>query len=163
MAFPRKNWIRAGVLSVVLAAAGGFAIAAAKSNDRHHGGCGARHAGHMSGMFAPGSHVEGKLAFVKTELGITEDQEQSWQAFADVVRESEQVRADKREAYRHAHRESMPLDQRIDRRLDRMERRVAELRKLGEAAKALYAELTPAQQETADAILPPRHGRRHRR
>lgn len=171
MAYPRKYWIRAGVLAVVLAAAGGLGIAAAKSNDRHQGGCGAHRGGQMSGMFAPGRHVEGKLAFVKTELGITEDQDQSWQAFAEVMRESEQVRAEKRQAFPAKYREQrgkghdrepMPLDQRIDRRLERMERHVAELRKLGDAAKTLYAELTPAQQETADAILPPRHGRRHR-
>lgn len=171
MAYPRKNWIRVGVLSVVLAAAGGLGIAAAKSNDRHYGGCGARHGGHMPGMFAPGRHVEGKLAFLKTELGITEEQEQSWQVFADVMRESEQARADRHEAYRERYRarrnngharEPMPLDQRIDRRLEMMERRTAEMRKLGEAAKALYSALTPAQQETADAILPPRYGRHSR-
>jgi len=36
----------------------------------------------------PVEHVEGRLAFLRAELGITENQQSAWNAFADAVRKS---------------------------------------------------------------------------
>ncbi|MBP1871912.1 hypothetical protein J2Z19_001624 [Ensifer adhaerens] len=41
--------------------------------------------GPMADMMAP-EHVEGRIAFLKTELKITPEQESSWNAFADILR-----------------------------------------------------------------------------
>ena len=40
----------------------------------------------MMGMMDPSQHVEGRIAFLKTELGITAAQEPQWDGFADALR-----------------------------------------------------------------------------
>jgi hypothetical protein len=40
----------------------------------------------MMGMMNPSQHVEGRLAFLRTELKITDTQTQQWNAYADAVR-----------------------------------------------------------------------------
>lgn len=40
----------------------------------------------MTSMMVPHQHVEGRLAFLRTELGITPTQESAWLAFASAVR-----------------------------------------------------------------------------
>lgn len=165
----KRGWVKPTILTLVLATAGGLGVAAAKSDDWGHGNC-ARHGDfmqHGEGWFSRGSHTEGKLAFLKTELKITADQEQAWNAFADVVRQSDQARADMREK-RHERRQGFleekdvdvpPLDERIDQHLQSMEEHIAMARNLATATKTLYGQLTPEQQEIADQMLPPRHGR----
>lgn len=164
----KKTWIKPAVLASVLLGAGGLGVAAAKSNDWGHGACGERHGGHGPGAswFKPGRHVEGKLAFLKTELKITGDQEQAWQAFADVVRETDEARAEKWRAHRERRggtqdAERPALDEHIDRSVEAMQQRFEMFRNVAEAAKTLYGELTPEQQTVADDMLP--HGRGHGR
>lgn len=122
----------------------------------------------MSGKswFMPGRHVEGKLAFLKTELKIEDDQAEAWEAFAAVVRETDAARAGMWESHRGKRgsmkdRESPALDERIDLRLAAMEQRFEIFRNLATATKTLYGELTPEQQEIADNLL--HHGRGHGR
>lgn len=173
MSIQRSKWAKPAVLAVVLVTAAGVGIAAAKSGDWGHGGChGMRHGGHghMSGMFEPGRHVEGKLAFLKTELKITPEQETAWEEFADVVRRNAEARAEWWQA-RSERREEMSeedskryeapaLDERIDRGIALMEQRLAAFKEMGGAAKALYGELNADQQALADRMLSRRHGRR---
>lgn len=40
----------------------------------------------MMGMMDPGQHIEGRIAFLKTELRVTEAQSPQWNAFADALR-----------------------------------------------------------------------------
>ena len=40
----------------------------------------------MTGMMDPAGHIEGRIAFLKTELRITESQSPQWNAFADALR-----------------------------------------------------------------------------
>lgn len=166
----KRGWIKPAVLTLVLATAGGLGVAAAKSNDWGHGDCG-RHGGFVhggKGWFSPGRHTEGKLAFLEAELQITEGQEEAWKAFADVVRQADQARADMRESRRERRQELLeeqdrpPLDQRIDRHLQNMEQGMTTFRELATAAKTLYAALTPEQQEIADRMMPRVHGRHMR-
>ncbi|MDZ7841740.1 MAG: Spy/CpxP family protein refolding chaperone [Gammaproteobacteria bacterium] len=164
----RKNWIKSAIVTVALLGVGGLGVAAAKSGGTNHGHCGAKHGGHMAGKswLMPGRHVEGKLAFLKTELKIADDQEEAWEAFAAVVRETETARAGMREAHRERrgsmrNRERPALDERIDRGLAAMEQRFEIFRNLAAATKALYGDLTPEQQDIADKLLP--HGGGHGR
>lgn len=39
-------------------------------------------------MGGPGQHIEGRIAFLKTEIGITPAQEPVWKAYADALRAS---------------------------------------------------------------------------
>lgn len=161
----KKSWIKPAVLAVVLLGAGGLGVAAAKSGDWGHGHCGAKQGGHMSGAswFKPGRHIEGKLAFLKAELKINEDQDEAWQAFAAVVRETDQARSEARQAHRESRKamkdaERPALDERIDRGVAAMEQRFEMFRNLAQAAKTLYGELTPEQQEIANNMLSRHHG-----
>src|SRR6185437_1141283 len=51
----------------------------------HRGMLGSRNMMLMKGMMAA-RHLEGRLAFLKTELKITDEQTPQWNAFADTVR-----------------------------------------------------------------------------
>lgn len=166
----RKSWIKPAALTAVLLGAGGLGVAAAKSNDWGHGHCGERHRDHGPGKswFKPGRHVEGKLAFLKAELKITGDQEEAWQAFAAVVRETDEARSEMWRSHRERRggedAERPALDERIARRVEAMAQRFEMFRDVAEAAKTLYAGLTPEQQAVADDLLPPGrgHGRHFR-
>lgn len=177
----KRGWVRPAILSMVLVTAGGLGIAAAKSDDWGHGGC-ARHGGFMhgdyahgdgfmhrgKGWFSSGSHTEGKLAFLKTELKINADQEQAWNTFANVVRQADKARSDMRESRHERRKEFMeerdlpPLNERIDQHLHSMEEHLAMAKEMATATKTLYGQLTPEQRETADQMLASRHGRHMR-
>lgn len=164
----RKNWIKPAIVTVALLGVGGLGVAAATSGGTHHGHYGAKQGGHMSGKswLMPGRHVEGKLAFLKTELKIEDGQAEAWEAFAAVVRETDAARAGIWEARREIRgsmkdRELPALDERIDRRLAAMEQRFEIFRNLATATKTLYGELAPEQQKIADDLFP--HGRGHGR
>lgn len=98
-------------------------------------------------------HIAGKLAFIKTELKITPDQEPAWNAFADSMREFAQRQSEVRERRRmDTDRQSLNLMERIDRKLQFMETNMGHLQQLAEAFRGLYGQLTPEQQEIAESI-----------
>lgn len=123
-------------------------------------GFGGRHqcGGAAHGRFGRmGRHLDGMLAFVKTELKITAEQEPAWQEFSTAVRELAGERTGYRAGMRgHAGDDGndVPLVDRIDRRLAMMEQGTAHLRRMAAAVKSLYAELTPEQQRLADQLVP---------
>lgn len=114
--------------------------------------------GGMRGMMDPTSmgemvaeRTEGRLAFIKAELAITEAQSPVWNAYADAVRA---------EAKRRPQR--MPMAQavpamtwvdRLTRQEQDLEQRLESLRRLKGASSALYAALSATQKKTADEIL----------
>lgn len=170
----KKGWIKPALLVVVLASAGSIGVATAHSRDWGHGGherCEQGHEGRgfMSGehRFEPGRHIDGMLGYVKAELKITADQEQAWQNFASVVRDNMKARAEAWQARRQAWQQSrdgkLPtVTERIDSQLQNMEQRTDSFKKMAEAAKTLYAQLTPEQQARADQMMMPHHDRRFR-
>lgn len=171
-------WLKPALLAVVLVSAGSLGVAAANSGDWGHGDHGrctrgdyGEHGRFMSRAhrFDPGRHIDGVLAYIKAELKITADQEQAWQKFADVVRSDAKVRVAAWQAHREAWKQQaraqsqakLPtVPERLDSRLQAMERRTEGFKKMAEAAKALYAQLTPEQQGTADHMLMRHHDRR---
>ena len=167
----KRSWLKPTLLAVVLVSAGSIGLAQAHSRDSgygDHGRCEQRDGGRgpMSRMsrFEPGRHTEGILAYLKAELEITADQEQAWNTFADVVRANDQARSEARQARSQGPEQPsgeriQPLSDRIDARLEAMEQRTAMFKKMAEAAKTLYAQLSPGQQGIADHMLLPRHDR----
>ena len=114
----------------------------------------------MSGAhrIEPGRHIDGVLAYVKAELKITADQEQAWQKFAGVVRDDAKARTAawqaRREAWKQGSQAKLSsVPERLDSRLQAMQQRTERFQKMAEAAKALYAQLTPEQQGIADQML----------
>ncbi|MCK3780966.1 Spy/CpxP family protein refolding chaperone [Ensifer sesbaniae] len=114
--------------------------------------------GAMAQMMAP-EHIEGRIAFLKTELKITAEQESLWNAFAEILR------ADARSA-----REGMmpmpgPMGgtggaaatpvQRIEVRESALASRLESVRKLKATLVPLYQALDGAQKQMADRLLVP--------
>jgi LTXXQ motif family protein len=112
---------------------------------------------HRGMMMAPGmiqAFAEGKLAFLKSWLNITEAQSGTWTAFADVVRAQAKSLAE-------AQQKRMPtpgqpeltLPQWIDLHLQTIDEHLAAMKKVKPALDALYQALTPEQRQKADQLI----------
>jgi hypothetical protein len=101
---------------------------------------------------APFSHIEGRIAFLKAELAITDAQAPQWSAFADVLR-------DRAKTMRDSMSDMVKSDQPVN-AADRTEAMVKimsahleSMKTFAAAEKALYAVLTDAQKASADELL----------
>lgn len=101
-----------------------------------------------------GSHVEGHIAFLRAELGITSEQEPLWTPVAVAMREDVKKL---QEAERKVSQKPAPSDA-----IEYLENRVnfANLRAEGEvrflnAFRPLYNSLSPQQKQIADDLLIP--------
>lgn len=103
-------------------------------------------------QMGPGKHVEGRLAFLRAEIGITEAQASVWNGFADAVRSSGKNRM-----------ASMPMMQPRDAKADwpatmeAHEKTIAAhleaLRTIRAAAQPLYAALNDDQKKIANELM----------
>ena len=94
-------------------------------------------------MGGPGQHIEGRLAFLKTELGITPAQEQVWNVYAEAFRASASAMQGMHEQMMSG---GMPAS--APERMQRHEQMM-----LNAAAAPLYDALSPQQKERADTLL----------
>ena len=96
--------------------------------------------------------VEGRLAYVKTALEITDAEATVWKAFEDASRANVQ-------GMQAAHQAMMTLMQsgtavdRMQAHITMMQSRLDALKALQPATEALYKALTPEQQKQADTLL----------
>jgi hypothetical protein len=101
--------------------------------------------------------IEGRIAFLRAELKISEAQDKSWMAFADALR----ANAKRLGELRAAARQSPATTSLVD-RLDRQERwlaaRVEGVRTIKTALGALYVVLTEEQKKAAEDLLGPHMG-----
>lgn len=118
-----------------------------------HGMMGGHH-GMM--MMAPGmlqAFAEGKLAFLKSWLGITEAQSGPWNGFADAVRTQVKNLAEQQQKWMPTPGQPEPsLPQSVDRHLQMMEDHLAAMKKVKPALDPLYQALTPEQRQKADQL-----------
>ena len=109
---------------------------------------------HHGMMMAPGmiqAFAEGKLAFLKSWLGITEAQSGTWNNFADVVRAQAKSLAESQQKRMPASSQpELSLPQWVDLHLETMEEHLAAMQKIKPALDALYQALTPEQRQKAD-------------
>src|SRR5512132_1194489 len=112
---------------------------------------------HHEMMMAPGmiqAFAEGKLAFLKSLLGITEAQSSPWTAFADVVRAQAKSMAESQQKRMPATGQpEWTLPQWVDLHLQTTEERLAAMKKIKPALDALYQALTPEQRQKADQLV----------
>jgi hypothetical protein len=111
----------------------------------------------MGQMMAP-EHIEGRIAFLKTELKITEAQQPLWDAFADALRASARgmagMMADMQGAMMPTQTAApVTLPQRIELHERMLAARLDSLRQLGAASQPLYAAFDDTQKRTADTLL----------
>jgi hypothetical protein len=101
---------------------------------------------------APFAHIEGRIAFLKAELAITDAQAPQWSAFADALRERAKVMRDSMTNMMQADKPANAAD-RTDAMVKMMSAHLESMKTFATAEKALYAVLTDAQKETADELL----------
>jgi hypothetical protein len=102
----------------------------------------------------PGAHVEGRLAFLKAELGITEAQMPQWNAFADAVRTRVKTMQEMRAKMiqERAAAESWP--DRLARHEQRLSARLDALKAMEGPTRALWDALSDEQRHKAEELMP---------
>lgn len=130
--------------------------------------------GPMMGMMCPGgAHTEGRLAFLKAELRITDAQETAWNTYADAVRAIDQ-KAASRSGVRggpgcgvmgrgpgmmggwmmmQQGGRRMPAPEALEQRVQLMEACLSDVKDLQAATAKLYSALDEKQKTTADELL----------
>ena len=107
--------------------------------------------GGMGRMMGMAQHVEGRIAFLRTELKITDDQSPQWNAFAEALRGNARRMTEMHGMMGQGASPSAPE------RLDRMEKMMAGMLEAVRSTKAaltpLYAVLSDEQKKTADTLL----------
>lgn len=116
----------------------------------------------MSDMMMPGmdmaSHVEGRIAFLRTELKIGDAQERVWNQFAQALRDNANKLDEVRTAAPAAGAGPSPLDAQLEQQERWYTARLDGLRHIKTTFDHLYSALSLDQQKTADQIMGPHLG-----
>ena len=120
----------------------------------------------MGGGDAPGvgmiDHVEGRIAFLRAELKITDAQTGAWNEFAGALRTNAKSLGSARAAMMAQIGRSQPQAQNLGQRLDAQERwlmaRLEGTRTFKAAFNRLYVALSDEQKKSADDLLAPQMG-----
>lgn len=117
------------------------------------------------GMMDPTQHIEGRLAFLKTELKITDAQMPQWNAFADAARANAKRAGEMRSTMMTGGvmgpgmmmsgeaGPGMTVPERLDRAEKFMDAHLEMLRAMKDPMEKLYASLSEEQKRTADQLM----------
>ena len=108
--------------------------------------------GGMRMMAAMAGHVEGRLAFLKTELKITDAQLSLWNVVADAIRANAKGMGDMSGGMMGAS-QAATLPDKLAMREKMMTAHLDALHRLKAAVDPLYAALSDEQKKTADELL----------
>jgi hypothetical protein len=110
----------------------------------------------MVGMMAMmAAHPEGWIAFLKTELKITEAQSAAWNGFAEALRASRNGMIDMQAGTTGPQAERPSLPDRLGLQEKRIAAELEAMRRIGSALAPLYASLSDEQKRTADELMMP--------
>jgi hypothetical protein len=120
----------------------------------------------MMEMMGPGmtaiDRIEGRIAFLRAELNITEAQASAWNAFADAIRTNAKKLAEVRASMMPQPDAGQQQAPTVAERLDQQERslvaRLEGTRALKSAVTNLYGTLSEDQKMTANELLEPQMG-----
>ncbi len=154
-----RSLLHAALLAVGLLAAGTPAVLAQSAPG----------AAPSAGMTAqrqatPGKYIEGRIAFLRTELKITPAQTALFDSFAEAMRQNTRAmgaRIEKAHADRDAGKATNAL-QRMESRSESLKLQSEQSLRLLDAFKPLYAALSDEQKTTADELLSRRQGKQRR-
>lgn len=155
MSFRRPLYAAALAGAVIASGAIGFAVAQPGPSAPPAMGQGmqGKHGHHERAAFQPGRHIEGRIAFLKTELKITEAQTPAFNAFADVLRANAKAMGERFQQMHGDRDKPVNAVERLERRTQMMKQGAEASQKLLDAAKPLYAQLSDEQKATADELL----------
>jgi Spy/CpxP family protein refolding chaperone len=118
-------------------------------------GMGRMHGQHGMADVNPAAQVEGRLAYLKTDLKITTAQESAWNGYAAKARQQ----AEGMQALRDKmHGGTGTAPELMAQRAEAMKQRAAGMEAMATALKDLYAVLTPEQKAVADKQFTMHHG-----
>lgn len=109
--------------------------------------------GMMGMMMRMGEHVEGRIAFLRAELRITEAQAPLWNAFADALRANARKMNEMQQAMMAQGAAPMNLPQRLAQHETMLTAHAEGFRAMRSAVQALYAALSDDQKRIADALI----------
>ena len=107
----------------------------------------------MGGMSMMAGHVEGRLAFLKTELKITDAQLPLWNAVADAIRANAKSMSEMMSGGMMGSSQTARLPEKLALREKMITAHLEALRKFKAAVDPLYAALSDEQKKTADELL----------
>jgi LTXXQ motif family protein len=96
--------------------------------------------------------AEGRIAFIKAELAITEAQNSVWDAYSAALRKNLESMQSMRKTMMSATQPASPVE-RLDLHVSTMESRLQTLKEVKPALAALYAALSEGQKKKADDLL----------
>ena len=109
--------------------------------------------GMMQMMGSMADHVEGRIAFLKTELKITDAQQPLWNAVGDAMRANAKDTAAMMPMMQSMMQPSGTLPEKLAGREKAMTAHLEALRKLKSAIDPLYAALSDEQKKAADQLM----------
>jgi hypothetical protein len=107
----------------------------------------------VSGPADVTERLEGRIAFLKAELQITDRQLPDWNVVADALRSSRQHLLEARKQL--VMDDKVPGTERVERYERHLTERLEAIKSARAAFNRLYASLNDGQKQTADAILLP--------
>jgi hypothetical protein len=106
--------------------------------------------------------IDGRLAFLETELKITDAQAPAWKELSEVIRATAESHNDAMEAMMEAMHDDdfwkQPLPERLAFQQSHMEARLEQIQATSEAVEKFYAVLDDDQKKVADEIILPTMG-----
>ena len=105
------------------------------------------------GMGMMAGHVEGRLAFLKAELKITDSQLPLWNAVADAIRANANTMGTMISGGMMGNQQTGTLPDKLALREKMMTAHLDALRQFKTVVDPLYASLSPEQKKTADQLL----------
>ena len=132
-----------GVLAALAVSASAFALTAAAEGDQQPS-----HAERMQHWAADRETIlDAKLAGMKADLQLTADQEKLWSPFEAAVKDAAKARMDAMQKIMQTHDQGehmSPIDH-LEAMADRLSQGAADIKKIADAAKPLYASLDDSQ------------------
>jgi hypothetical protein len=102
--------------------------------------------------------VEGRLAFIKAELKITEAQTPAWNQLADAIRAAAKNHNERMKTILRREEGAKTLPERLEAQESRIAARLDEIRQIKTSLNSLYGVLADAQKKDADDIVLPMTG-----
>ncbi len=109
----------------------------------------------MMGMTTDGqalTFAEGRIAFLKAELGITDAQKSNWDAYAEAIKRNLQSMQGMWQTMKTLYETKTPVE-RLNAHIAAMDSRLAVLKDVKPALEKLYVALSADQKKKADEIL----------
>ena len=156
------------VVAIAVGAAGAAAAQGPPRGERGWGMWNNEGPGSQMGMWGNGrwgrssdgmlDRVEGRLAFLKAELKITDAQSAAWTQLAEAVRTAAKHHNERMKAVLAGEQRSKTLPERVEAQEQFMSIRLEEIKMIKTTVKALYATLSEEQKKEADEMVIPMVG-----